>query len=137
MWPIFHGGQIRANIRSKQDEVDQAYFGYKKTILTALQDVEDALLRYQKDQQRLVELDRAAESARSSSDIAYQQYRVGLAPYLNVLSAQSNDLAAEVQREQGRQALTTDLVSLYKALGGGWSMTGDKAADLSAAIPLQ
>lgn len=122
-WPIFHGGQIRANIRSKEDEADQAYYAYKKTILTAMQDVEDALLRYDKDQQRLLSLERAATSARSSSDIAYQQYRVGLAPYVNVLTAQATDLSAEVQLEQGRQALTTDLVSLYKALGGGWSMT--------------
>jgi NodT family efflux transporter outer membrane factor (OMF) lipoprotein len=126
MWPVFHGGQIRANIRSKEDEADQAYFAYKKTILTAMQDVEDSLLRYDKDQERLLSLERAATSARSSSDIAYQQYRVGLAPYVNVLTAQANDLSAEVQLEQGRQALTTDLVSLYKALGGGWSLTDPK-----------
>jgi len=122
MWPIFHGGQIRANIRSKEDEADQAYYAYQKSILTAVQDVEDSLLRYDKDQQRLLSLRRAAASARSSSDIAYQQYRVGLTPYVTVLTAQSNDLAAQVQLEQGQEALTTDLVSLYKALGGGWSV---------------
>jgi outer membrane protein, multidrug efflux system len=122
MWPVFHGGQIRANIRSKEDEADQAYYAYQKAILTAIQDVEDSLLRYDKDQQRLLSLERAASSARSSSDIAYQQYRVGLAPYVNVLTAQANDLSAQVQLEQGREALTTDLVSLYKALGGGWSV---------------
>ncbi|HTW35767.1 MAG TPA: efflux transporter outer membrane subunit [Rhizomicrobium sp.] len=125
-WPIFEGGQIRANIHAKTDEADQAYFAYKKTILTALQDVEDSLLRYEKDQPRLLALERAATSARSSSDIAYQQYRVGLTPYVNVLTAQANDLSAEVQLEQGREALTTDLVSLYKALGGGWSMPDPK-----------
>lgn len=122
-WPIFRGGQIRANISSKEDETDQAYLAYKKAVLTALQDVEDSLLRYQKDQQRLFELERAASSARSSSDIAYQQYRVGLAAYVDVLTAQANDLSAEVQLEQGREALTIDLVSLYKALGGGWPST--------------
>jgi outer membrane protein TolC len=121
-WPLFQGGQIQANIRSKTDEADQAYFAYRKTILTALQDVENALLRFDKDQQQLQSLARAASSARSSSDIAYQQYRVGLSPYVSVLTAQANDLSAEVQLEQGRQALTTDLVSLYKALGGGWSV---------------
>lgn len=126
MWPIFHGGQIRSNIKGKEDEADQAYFAYKKTILVAMQDVEDSLLRYDKDQQRLLSLERAATSARSSSDIAYQQYRVGLAPYVNVLTAQANDLSAEVQLEQGRETLTTDLVSLYKALGGGWSPTDPK-----------
>ncbi len=129
MWPVFHGGQIRANIRSKEDETEQAYLAYKKAILTALQDVEDSLLRYEKDQQRLVELERAANSARSSSDIAYQQYRVGLAAYIDVLTAQSTDLAAQVQLEQGRQALTIDLVSLYKALGGGWAIP---AAEVSS-----
>jgi len=133
-WPIFHGGQIHANIKSKQDEADQAYYAYRKAVLTAVQDVEDSLLRYDKDQQRLLSLERAASSARSSSDIAYQQYRVGLSPYVNVLTAQANDLSAQVQLEQGREALTTDLVSLYKALGGGWSV---KAPDLPPSIHRQ
>ncbi len=127
-WPIFHGGEIKANIRSKQDEVDQAYFAYQKAVLGAAQDAEDALLRYTTEQQRLVALEQAVASGRSSVDIAGLQYRTGLVTYVNVLSAQSSDLTAEDQLAQSRQALAADLVSLYKALGGGWSAKPDRAS---------
>ncbi len=122
-WPIFHGGQIRANIRSKEEDRDQAYLAYQKAVLGAVKDAEDALARYATDQQRLIALQRAAASGRSSVEISQQQYRVGLATYLNVLTAETNYLSVSDQLEQSRQALATDLVSLYKALGGGWSET--------------
>jgi NodT family efflux transporter outer membrane factor (OMF) lipoprotein len=120
MFPIFHGGQIEANIRSKKEEEKQAYYAYSKSILGAVQDAEDALARYTTEQQRLVELQRAVDASRSSSTIALQQYRAGLVTYVNVLTAQANELSARDQQEQSRQAFAADLVSLYKALGGGW-----------------
>jgi NodT family efflux transporter outer membrane factor (OMF) lipoprotein len=120
-WPIFSAGKIEANIRSKEEDRNQAYFSYQKAVLGAVRDAEDALARYRTDQQRLIALERAAESGRSSVEISSQQYRAGLAPYLNVLSAEANYLSVSGQLVQSRQALVTDLVSLYKALGGGWS----------------
>ena len=121
MWPIFHGGEIHANIHAKEEERKQAYYAYQKTVLTAVQDVEDALTRYTTEQRRLLSFSAAAQSDQSSVEIALQQYRVGIATYVNVLSAQSNYLTARDQLEQSRQAFIIDLVSLYKALGGGWS----------------
>jgi multidrug efflux system outer membrane protein len=121
MWPIFHGGEIHANIHAKEEERKQAYYAYQKTVLTAVQDVEDALTRYTTEQRRLLSFSAAAQSDQSSVEIALQQYRVGIATYVNVLSAQSNYLTARDQLEQSRQAFVIDLVSLYKALGGGWS----------------
>lgn len=120
-WPIFHAGQIHANIRSKEEDRNQAYFAYQKAVLGAIKDVEDALARYRTDQQRLIALERAAASGRSSVEISLQQYRVGLTTYLNVLSAETSYLSVADQLEESRQALAIDLVSLYKALGGGWS----------------
>jgi outer membrane protein, multidrug efflux system len=120
MFPIFHGRQIEANIRAKKEEQKQAYYAYSKAVLGAVQDAEDALARYTTEQQRLIQLDRAVDASRSSSAIALQQYRAGLVTYVNVLTAQANELSARDQQEQSRQAFAADLVSLYKALGGGW-----------------
>lgn len=121
-WPIFHGGQIRANIRAKEEEAQQAYLAFQQSVLKALQDAEDALARYTNEQRRLLPLQAGVQSARSSERIAEQQYRAGLVTYLNVLAAQTTLLGAEDQLTESRQALAQDLVSLYKALGGGWAV---------------
>ncbi len=119
-WPIFQGGQIRGNIRSARAQQDEAYLAYKKTILSALQNVEDALSRYQADQRRIQAQQAAVAAADNSLLIARQQYGVGLVTFLNVLSAQETLLTARNQLAQDQGQLATDLVSLYKALGGGW-----------------
>jgi outer membrane protein TolC len=98
-----------------------------------VQDVEGALTRFTKEQRRLLSLGAAAQSGQSSAEIALQQYRAGLVTYVNVLSAQTNYLTARDQLEQSRQAYVIDLVSLYKALGGGWSdVDVPRAANSSA-----
>jgi len=119
-WPIFHGGQIHANIRTKEEEEKQAYYAYQKAVLGGVQDAEDSLIRYQTEQQRFVALDSGAKTAARSTALALQQYRTGLVTYTSVLQAQSTQLTAEDNLAQSRAALTSDLVSLYKALGGGW-----------------
>jgi outer membrane protein, multidrug efflux system len=120
-WPIFHGGEAHANIRAKEEEEKQAYFAYQKAVLGAIRDTEDALARYDAEQRRFAELQRSVTSAQSSAVLARNQYKAGLVTYVNVLTAQANALQAEDQLEQSRATLATDLVSLYKALGGGWS----------------
>lgn len=140
MWPIFHGGQGHANIRAKEEERQQAYYAYRKAVLGAVRDAEDALTRYAGDQRRLVSLDAAVTAAQSSAQIAQAQYRVGLATYDAVYTAQASALSARDAAEQARQAYVTDLVSLYKALGGGWSedcnaCTASASADSSPSRP--
>jgi NodT family efflux transporter outer membrane factor (OMF) lipoprotein len=119
-WPIFHGGQIHANIRAKEEEQKQAYYAYQKAVLGAVQNAEDALVRYETEQQRFVALQDGVKTARQSTELALQQYRAGLVIYTSVLQAQSTHLTAEDNLAQSQAALTADLVSVYKALGGGW-----------------
>jgi multidrug efflux system outer membrane protein len=125
MWPVFHGGQIHANIRGKQEEEKQAYYAYQKAVLGGLQNAEDALVRYQTEQQRFVALEGAVRTASQSTALALQQYRTGLVTYANVLQTQSTQLTAEDNLAQSRAALTANLISLYKALGGGWKEVGE------------
>ncbi|HEX3755661.1 MAG TPA: efflux transporter outer membrane subunit, partial [Rhizomicrobium sp.] len=116
MAPIFHGGQIHANIGAKQEKQKQAYFAYQKAILSAVQNAEDALTRYDNEQQRFKALNSAVQTATASTALALQQYRAGLVTYTSVLQTQSTRLTAEDDLAQSRAALITDLVSLYKAL---------------------
>ena len=120
-WPIFEGGRVRAGIRSARAQADQAYLNYQQTILSALQNVEDALARYSAEQRRIAPLETSLKAAQSSMVIAKQQYAIGLVTYINILQAEATELNAENQLVQAKAQLAQDLASLYTALGGGWS----------------
>ena len=119
-WPIFNAGKLHANIRASEEERLQAYYAYKQAVLGAIRDADDALVRYAGEQRRFLALQREVARDRSSTTIAEQQYRAGMTNFINVLTAENSDLQAEDMLAQSRQALTADLASLYKALGGGW-----------------
>lgn len=120
-WPIFTAGKSRANVRINEEQQNQAYLAYRQSVLKALQDAEDSLSRYTAEQQRLASLQNSITAASSSFAIAQDQYRAGLATYLNVLTAETALLNAQDLEAQSRAALSANLVSLYKALGGGWA----------------
>jgi multidrug efflux system outer membrane protein len=120
-WPIFTAGKTHANVRISEEQQQEAYLAYRQSVLKALRDTEDALSRYTAEQQRLISLRRSITAANSSFAIAQDQYRAGLVTYLNVLTAETTLLSAQDQAAQSKGALSADVVSLYKALGGGWS----------------
>jgi outer membrane protein, multidrug efflux system len=119
-WPVFQAGKVRANVKVAEEQRNQAYLAYQKAVLGALRDTEDALTRFAAEQQRLKSLEESEQAASSSLDIAQAQYRSGLVPFINVLSANAALLDARGQLVESRMALAQDGVSLYKALGGGW-----------------
>jgi outer membrane protein TolC len=119
-WPIFSGNRIRANIRIREEQRKQALYAYRKTVIRALQDVEDALSRYANEKKRNGVLGETLVEARGALDVARTQYLAGLVDLTPVLSAQAAVLDTESQRAESDGALDRDLVSLYKALGGGW-----------------
>ena len=104
----------------RTEEENQAYYAYQKAVLGAVGNTEDALIRYMTDQQRLVALKEAVTSAANSTQLALQQYRAGFTNYTSVLQAQSQELTSRDTMAQAQGQLTIDLVSLFKALGGGW-----------------
>jgi outer membrane protein, multidrug efflux system len=120
-WPIFDGGRRRASVRATREERTQSYLAYREAVLAALGDTEDALARYLGEQQHLLALRAAETAADSSLEIAQAQYRTGLVTFINVLEASATDLDARDRVEQSLQALAQDLVSVYKAVGGGWT----------------
>lgn len=120
--PIFEGGRIRANIAATQEAAQQAAFAYHSSVLTAVQEVEDSLAAYHADLARSDSLAREVEADRRALDLARQQYRRGLVTVLTVLDTERSLLAAEDTQAQNDQAISADLVGLYKALGGDWTV---------------
>jgi NodT family efflux transporter outer membrane factor (OMF) lipoprotein len=119
-WPIFDGGRRRANIEVRNARQQQAMIAYRKAVLVALQDVEDALGRVDGDRRQIVELEQAHATAARAEEIARTRYRGGLVTLSDVLIAQQRRLSLEEQVIETRGALARDTVALVKALGGGW-----------------
>ena len=120
-WPIFDGGRRRANVEVRNARQEQAMIAYRKTVLTALQDVEDSLSRVDGDRRKLADLEQAQSTAVRAEEIARTRYRGGLVTLSDVLIAQQRRLSVEDQLIEARGALARDTVALVKALGGGWS----------------
>ncbi len=119
-WPLFDGGRRRANVEVSNARQEQALIAYRKAVLTALQDVEDALSRTDGDRNQLARLEEALGTAARAEEIARTRYRGGLVTYSDVLLAQARRIALEEQVIETRGALARDTVALVKALGGGW-----------------
>jgi outer membrane protein, multidrug efflux system len=119
-WPIFAGGRIWWNIKLQDALAEQALLTYQKTVLTALQDVETALVAYAKEQDRRKALDEAVANNRQAVDLAMKLYIAGKTDFLNVTTAQLSLLVNENLLVQSIRTVDTNLIALYKALGGGW-----------------
>src|SRR5207253_3095798 len=119
-WPIFNGGRTRGNIEVSNAQQEQALIAYRKTLLTALKDVEDALGNIDNDRRQVAKLEDAHRTAVQAEDIARSRYRGGLVTLSDVLQAQASRIALENQLTQARGSLAHDSVGLFKALGGGW-----------------
>jgi len=118
--PVFDAGAQKAQVRANQAALEQAHQAYRTAVLTALTDVEDALVALQGDRERLIRLQNAAEAAQSAAVLARQRYSSGLVDFQTVLETQRTQLGTQDSTAIARAAVSSDHVRLYKALGGGW-----------------
>ncbi|MEF8748590.1 MAG: efflux transporter outer membrane subunit [Candidatus Accumulibacter propinquus] len=125
--PVFDGGALRAQVRAQQAALDAARVAYQATVLTALKDVEDALVALHGNRERLSYLQRAAVAAASAARLARQRYGSGLIDFQTVLDTQRSQLAAQDSVASAGAELAANHVRLYKALGGGWRSDGGEA----------
>lgn len=119
-WPIFQGGRVRANIGVQNARVEQALVNYERTILTSFEDVENALSAFSREQARMDSLAQAVQSNKRAFELANQLYTNGLTDFLRVLDSQRALFASEDALVDSQRSVVTNLVALYKALGGGW-----------------
>ena len=119
-WPILAGGRIRANIRVQEARQEQALLQYEKAILTALEEVENALSAHGRELRRRDSLGASVAANRRALELATDRYASGLEDFLSVLDAQRSVYAAEDQLVQSEKNTAVTLIAIYKALGGGW-----------------
>lgn len=119
--PIFNAGRIRQNIAVQDALLQQARLNYERSILLALQEVEDALVGFVQNQHQREALAAAAASARLAADLAEQQYVSGLTDFQTVLDTQRTFLSLQDQLAVSEGDVVASLIQLYKALGGGWN----------------
>jgi outer membrane protein TolC len=127
-WRIFDAGRIRANIQVQNARQEQALANYENTALSAFEDVENTLTAYAKEQIRRQQLEAAVKSSEESLRLANQLYANGLANFINVLDAERSLYQAQDALVQSDKTVTTDVIALYKSLGGGWETIEQPAA---------
>ncbi len=120
IWPVFAAGRILASIEAQNARQEQALARYEQALLLALEEVENALVRYAHEQVRREALRDAVEANREAADLARRLYANGLIEFLDVLVAERSLLESEDRLVASETAVSTSLVTLYVALGGGW-----------------
>jgi multidrug efflux system outer membrane protein len=121
VFPIFHAGQVRANVHLTEAQQREAVIAYQRTIFTGLRDASDALIanertREQVDQQQLL-----VQALTETTRLSRLRYEGGLDSFLQVLDAERNLFQGQLVVAQLRMLELQSVVRLYQALGGGWN----------------
>lgn len=120
-WNILNFGRIRNKIGAQEARFEQAVWSYQTTVLSAVEEVENALASYDRERVRSESLVQAVAAARESVRLAELYYGQGLATFQSVLDSQRSLLALQDQLTVSRANVTLNRIALYKALGGGWA----------------
>jgi NodT family efflux transporter outer membrane factor (OMF) lipoprotein len=137
-WTLFDGGQLRQKVAIETAYQEELFGAYEQAVLTALQDVENALTAYANEQARRRALADAVVAGQSAFRLARDKYASGLIDFETVLSTQQSLLSVQNSLASSEADLTSDLIRLYKALGGGWdplAPDGDEAKDKRSGGP--
>ena len=132
--PIFQGGLLKYTLVLRKAQQKEAAIAYAKTVLSAWHEVDDALIAYRDEQRRRAALIQAVAENRKALVLSQSRYKEGVADFLTVLDAERSLLSAQEQLALSTTTVSTNLVALYKALGGGWQNNFPTAApDVPAA----
>ena len=118
--PIFNGGELAAAVDAARAQRDQSDAALRLAVLSALQDVENALVGLRQERLRLASLAKAAAASGEAAKLSQALYRSGGISFLDVLDAERSQYSAEDSLIQSRIALADRFIALNKALGGGW-----------------
>ena len=133
-WPLLDFGRLDALIDIRELQAHELFVAYKKTILVAVEEVDQAIKQFRAEQQRLRELSVALEQSKRAVSLATERYERGLTDFLNVLDAERQEFAIEDQNAVAQEAVAMQYIALYKALGGGWELY-DELPPLKEAQP--
>jgi NodT family efflux transporter outer membrane factor (OMF) lipoprotein len=118
--PIFEGGRLKSQLALRKAQQRESAVKYQQTVLTAWNEVDDALSAYEFEQRRRAQLMEAVKQNRRALALAQNRYKEGISDFIEVLDAQRQQLATEQLLAISTTNVSGNLVALYKALGGGW-----------------
>jgi len=121
--PIFEGGRLKSTLELREAQQQEAAIAYQKTVLQAWHDVVNALVAFHNEQLRRSALKAQIEHSRQALMLSRARYNDGVTEFITVLNAEQTLFSAQLQYAQSSANVSTDLVQLYKALGGGWEKT--------------
>jgi multidrug efflux system outer membrane protein len=119
-WAAFDLGRVRARIRAADARTEAALAQYEQRVLVALEETENALVDFTRQQARRDLLQASAQASEKAVHLARQRYQFGVADFLTVLDAERTLLEAQDRLAESETRTATALVAVYKALGGGW-----------------
>jgi len=125
-WNIFNYGRIKSNIRLQDAVFQQQLVDYRETVLEAQGEVENAIVAYLKSQEQVASYSLAAHFAQRAADISTAQYEDGLVDFKTVLTTLKSLASQQDVQASTRGSVATNLVQVYKSLGGGWEVRGDQ-----------
>jgi NodT family efflux transporter outer membrane factor (OMF) lipoprotein len=131
-WRVFDAGAIRKNIEIQSALQEQTLIAYESAVLGAQEEAENAIMAYAQEQRRRQSLGEAVRSAQAAAELAGIKYGAGLIDFTTVLEAERSLLGFRNQLAQSEGAIVTNLVKLYKALGGGWTALAPYEKEMSA-----
>jgi outer membrane protein TolC len=121
-WPILNYGRLKNNVRVQDARLEEQIVNYQNTVLEAAREVEDGLAGFQGSRASANFLADSVASAQRSVDLSLIQYREGATDYQRVLDTQQSLLAQQDQYTSAKGSIVRNLVSVYRALGGGWQI---------------
>ncbi|WP_297352180.1 efflux transporter outer membrane subunit [Paraburkholderia sp.] len=130
--PIFDGGELRAQLKGRYADFDDAVAGYNQTLVTALSEVATQLAQIRSTDTQLGDAEIAQDAARSAYQLALTQYKAGLTNQLTVLNADTNALAADESVANLKMNRRDQQIALAQALGGGYTEDPGASAEANA-----
>ncbi|MFT3964600.1 MAG: efflux transporter outer membrane subunit [Sphingobium sp.] len=125
---IFNGGRLSAQVRSSRAAADASFAAYKSSVLTAMEDIENAIVAFRSAQERERQFAVALDAANAGALLARSQYRTGLTDFTTLNTQEASLVSARNGLVQAQSDKATALIALYVALGGGWDITGAPTA---------
>lgn len=118
--PLFNAGKLDMNIELEEERTKQLLLNYENTFLTALREVEDAMISVSTYKREFFLRNEQREMATKAAQLSWVRYDGGLTSYLEVLNLQNSQFNAELKASEAYQNEISSIVELYEALGGGW-----------------
>jgi outer membrane protein, multidrug efflux system len=134
-WSGLNVQRVASGVKGARARAEEAQANYQRTVLTALEDVDNSLVGFNRQRERVEKLLVQARESRRAADLAKLRYDAGRTDYLELLDAQRTQLAAEDQLAEAEAGINVRAVQLYKALGGGWEACGGTACEGVAKAP--